>query len=281
MKALTDEELRLNEQAIGVATSVVRDTVEAATRCELVDFMDQGGKALGFGVGMRAGAKAMRGLTRVTNPRLAGDLRQIETGGLPKSFVLAVTASKVYAVEDKRDGGKLVAGKVLESWDRAGFTASRDSTSMGSVMALPDDRELLTIYLPRESAKSRRLQMYNRVTDATGQSEMPQQVAVARDAASQKLVEALVSTSPPLWAGNTYARGMVDENLAKLADARDRGALSEEQFAALKAKMYGKAAPVEQLDPAEQLTKLADLRDRGALSDEEFAAQKAKILGTS
>jgi hypothetical protein len=29
---------------------------------------------------------------------------------------------------------------------------------------------------------------------------------------------------------------------------------------------------------ADELTKLADLKDRGALSDEEFAAQKARLL---
>jgi hypothetical protein len=39
---------------------------------------------------------------------------------------------------------------------------------------------------------------------------------------------------------------------------------------------FGAAAP----DPADQLTKLADLRDRGALSEEEFAAAKKRILGT-
>ena len=33
-------------------------------------------------------------------------------------------------------------------------------------------------------------------------------------------------------------------------------------------------------DPADEIAKLADLRDRGALSDEEFQAQKKKILGT-
>lgn len=33
------------------------------------------------------------------------------------------------------------------------------------------------------------------------------------------------------------------------------------------------------LDVVEQLTKLADLKDRGVLTDEEFAAQKAKLLG--
>ena len=33
-------------------------------------------------------------------------------------------------------------------------------------------------------------------------------------------------------------------------------------------------------DPIEQLTKLAALKDQGILTEEEFAAQKAKILGT-
>jgi Short C-terminal domain len=32
-------------------------------------------------------------------------------------------------------------------------------------------------------------------------------------------------------------------------------------------------------DPIEQLTKLGQLRDSGVLTEEEFAAQKAKILG--
>ena len=36
-----------------------------------------------------------------------------------------------------------------------------------------------------------------------------------------------------------------------------------------------------QADPAQQLSQLADLHDRGVLSDDEFAAQKAKLLGQS
>jgi hypothetical protein len=36
------------------------------------------------------------------------------------------------------------------------------------------------------------------------------------------------------------------------------------------------AAP--EADPIEQLTKLAELKDKGVLTEEEFAAQKAKIL---
>jgi putative oligomerization/nucleic acid binding protein len=38
------------------------------------------------------------------------------------------------------------------------------------------------------------------------------------------------------------------------------------------------AAPAEP-DPMEQLQKLAQLHEQGILTDEEFAAQKAKILG--
>ena len=34
-------------------------------------------------------------------------------------------------------------------------------------------------------------------------------------------------------------------------------------------------------DVADELTKLADLRDRGVLTDAEFAAQKAKLLETN
>lgn len=34
------------------------------------------------------------------------------------------------------------------------------------------------------------------------------------------------------------------------------------------------------VDPIEQLKKLAELKDQGILTEEEFAAQKAKILGS-
>jgi hypothetical protein len=37
------------------------------------------------------------------------------------------------------------------------------------------------------------------------------------------------------------------------------------------------AAPAA--DPVEQLERLGELRDKGVLTDEEFAAQKAKLLG--
>jgi Short C-terminal domain len=40
------------------------------------------------------------------------------------------------------------------------------------------------------------------------------------------------------------------------------------------------AAPPSAADPIEQLKELGELRDKGVLTDEEFAAQKAKILAS-
>ena len=42
----------------------------------------------------------------------------------------------------------------------------------------------------------------------------------------------------------------------------------------------GTAASPPASDTVDQLTKLADLHDRGALTDAEFSAMKAKILGS-
>jgi hypothetical protein len=39
------------------------------------------------------------------------------------------------------------------------------------------------------------------------------------------------------------------------------------------------AAPAGGADPIEQLKQLGELRDKGVLTEEEFAAQKAKLLG--
>ena len=40
------------------------------------------------------------------------------------------------------------------------------------------------------------------------------------------------------------------------------------------------AAPSSAADPIEQLKELGELRDKGVLTEEEFAAQKAKILAS-
>jgi hypothetical protein len=43
---------------------------------------------------------------------------------------------------------------------------------------------------------------------------------------------------------------------------------------------YAAAPEAPPADPIQQLKDLADLRDQGILTEEEFAAQKAKILGS-
>jgi hypothetical protein len=115
-------------------------------------------------------------------PSTSKGLKQMQTGGLPKSFVLAATKDMVYALEDKHDGGKLVAGKVLKTWDREGFSAKklagRGPLASGAV---PEARQMLTIYLPIDS-KNRYMRAANRQMEAYGSPGHPTQLALAQDA---------------------------------------------------------------------------------------------------
>ena len=54
---------------------------------------------------------------------------------------------------------------------------------------------------------------------------------------------------------------------------------NQQQAAAMEQGFEQPAAPAQE-DPFEQIEKLSKLHDSGALTDEEFAAAKAKILGT-
>jgi hypothetical protein len=256
MKALTDDELRMNQQAVTVVTTVLGESVEAATRCEQVT-QDMQLEAAGVGAVNRGFVKGARGLSKVMMPRTMGGMKQMETGGLPKSFVLAVTADKVHAIEDKQDGGQLVAGKVLQSWDRATFTAKRgDAPGMNRISGVPEDRQMLIIYLPLEGGKSKYMRAAAEMTAATGGPGMPHRMAVAKDDASEKVLDAVTANAPAAGANIVIGGQRLDEMMAQAAGA---------QAAA---------------DPTEQLARLADLHERGALTDDEFAAQKAKILAT-
>ncbi len=68
------------------------------------------------------------------------------------------------------------------------------------------------------------------------------------------------------------AQAFVDAVTAAVARAGDR-----DDAAASASAGHASVAPTS---TAEELTKIAALHDRGALTDEEFAAAKAKILGT-
>jgi hypothetical protein len=61
--------------------------------------------------------------------------------------------------------------------------------------------------------------------------------------------------------------------------ASQDAAYTQQQAAAVEEGMEQQAAPPAE-DPFEQIEKLSKLHAEGALTDEEFAAAKAKILGT-
>lgn len=272
MKPLTREDLRMNEQAVGVATRVVKEQVDAAARCEQIT-QDSQLEAAGVGAFNRAFVKAGKGMGRMMMPRTMGGLNQMETGGLPDRFVLAVTAHKVHAIEDKHDGDKLVPGKLLKTFDRATFRA-KPSASHGLAVqgGVPDDRQMLIIYLPIEGGKSRYMQAAARQTAAFGSPGMPHRLALAKDDASDHLVNAL-SANAPAPGANIMVGGQ------SLADMMAQAQAGMAQAGIAPGTVPGQVGAA-QPDPVEQLTKLADLHDRGVLSDEEFAAQKARILGS-
>jgi hypothetical protein len=261
MKDLTREDLQMNEQAVSVATKAVGEPVEAACRCEQAT-QDMMLEAAGVGAVNRGFVKASKGLSRAMMPRTMGGMKQMETGGLPNSFVLAASATKVYAIEDKQDHGKLVPGKILQTWDRDAFQAKRNELQgMNVTSGLPDDRQLLIIYLSLGGNKSRYMQAAQRQMDAYGSPGQPTRFALAKDETSDQLIAAVTANAPAPGA-NIMIGGQ---------------SLADMQAAAAQAAAGATAtAP----DPTAQLSRLADLHDRGVLSDAEFTAQKAKILGS-
>jgi hypothetical protein len=154
MPQLTEADVTLNAQATSVASSVVGEPIEAATRC---------------------------------------DMENVRTGGLPKTFVLAVSATRVYAIEDRLQDGRLVAGKVLRDWDRQGFIAKAPaSAAITATGGVPDDRQVLVLYVPMDGAKTRYMQAAASHVAAAGSPGMPTKVMVARDDAGQKLLGAIL-----------------------------------------------------------------------------------------
>jgi hypothetical protein len=250
MKELSSEELQWNMQAVGVAASALGEPVSAATRCEQVT-TDMAAEAAGVGKVNRGMMKGMKAVSSKMMPSVGNMAKGLETGGLPKSFILAVTDRQIHALEDEHDGGKLTAGKVLKSWDREGFQAKISPDMANAAQGIPADRQLLVLFLPLEGDKNKYLAAASANMAAAGSAGMPQKFAIAKDAASQGVIDAIVTAG---GAANIMINGVsVDQMMAQAA---------------------GNAAA----DPTAQLTRLADLHDRGVLSDDEFTSQKAKIL---
>jgi len=74
----------------------------------------------------------------------------------------------------------------------------------------------------------------------------------------------------------TAVSNRVSRRQASRWGAQDAGGYEQQGYAEPAYEEPPAAAPP---DPIEQLKQLADLHSQGVLTDEEFAAQKAKLLG--
>jgi hypothetical protein len=78
------------------------------------------------------------------------------------------------------------------------------------------------------------------------------------------------------WSAQEEEQAAQDEQAAK-AQAYDQQQYAQQAYAAPPAQPAAPAAPAQQ-DTLTQLQKLGELKAAGVLTEEEFAAQKAKIL---
>jgi cytochrome c-type biogenesis protein CcmH/NrfG len=76
-----------------------------------------------------------------------------------------------------------------------------------------------------------------------------------------------------------------DQKLKKLAELRDDGILTDEEYEQKKSQILQETAPAKKTEPdaatIEKINKLAELRDEGILTDEEYEQKKAKLLEDS
>src|SRR5437016_4556842 len=177
MGSLSDEQV--NQQAATIAASVLNDSVVAATRCHQVT-TDDFAKGAGVGATTRGMARFGKKMGETMMPSVGKMAKGMETGGLPKSFILAVTKTQVAALEEKEKKGELVAGDVVKSWPREGFRASLGHPAMAAATAIPDDHQLITLYLPLDGSSNRYLAAASNIQAAAGSTGQPTNFMIAK-----------------------------------------------------------------------------------------------------
>lgn len=245
---------QVNQEAAGVATEVLSDSVVAACHFERIT-QDQQLMAGGIGAGTRGMAKFGRKVGEVTMPGVGKMAKGLEGSGLPENFILALTSDQIHAIEEKDKKGKLVKGKVLKSWPRDQVRASMGGAQIAAaVSGTPEDRQVITLYLPLDGSKSKYLAAAAQMQAQAGVSGQPTRFQIAKDEVSEAVAKELIGDAPAV--PNVQIGGVPIQQMGQ---------------------MPGQAAGG---DSTAQLEKLAQLHASGALTDEEFAAQKAKIIGT-
>jgi Short C-terminal domain len=253
---------QVNAQAMQIASSVLNDSVVAAAHMEQVT-QDQQLKAAGVGGGSRMAAKFGTKLGGAMMPSVGNMAKGLQGAGLPESFILAVTSDQVVAIEEKEKKGELKPGKVLKSWARDEVRASMGNQVIEAVSGTPGDRQQITLYIPLDGSKSKYLAAAANMQAAAGVQGQPTRFQIAKDEASSALAKELIGDQPAV--PNVQIGGM------------DMGQMAAMQQQAMGGTQPQAAAGG---DSTAQLEKLAQLHASGALTDEEFAAEKAKIIGS-
>ena len=247
---------QVNQEAAGVATEVLNDSVVAACHFEQVT-QDQQMKAAGIGGATRGMAKFGTKLGEGMMPGVGNMAKGLRGAGLPENFILAVTSNQIHALEEKDKKGRLVKGKVLKSWDRDQVSASLGSAQvMAAVSGTPEDRQVITLYLPLDGAKSKYLAAAAQMQAQAGASGQPTRFQIAKDEASDGVAKELIGDAPAM--PNVQIGGVPIQQMGQMPGQPAGGGG----------------------DATAQLERLAQLHATGALTDEEFSAQKAKIIGT-
>ena len=245
---------QVNQEAVSVATEVLNDSVVAACHFEQVT-QDQQLKAAGIGGATRGMAKFGTKLGEGLMPSVGNMAKGLRGAGLPENFILAVTANQVVAIEEKDKKGKLVPGKTLKSWSRDEVSANMNAAQvMGAVSGTPEDRQVITLYLPLDGSKNKYLAAAANMQAQAGATGQPTRFQIAKDEASEAVAKELIGDSPAM--PNIQVGGVPIQQMGQMPGQTAGG------------------------DSTAELEKLAQLHASGALTDEEFAAQKAKIIGS-
>jgi hypothetical protein len=270
IKRLSDRDLQMNQQAAAVAAAVLAQPVEAATRCE-------------------------QRSTKATQIYPSGGevwSRQIPNGsGLPKSFILAVTRTHIFALEDKQHRGRLVPGGVIKVWDREGFRAMRGADAMAAAAGLPDDRQTVTLWLPIDGDSGRVAQAIAQQRAAAGQRipGLPHMFMVGKDAASQRVLQVLGATTPGQITGGPniviggqrleeiIAQGGMPAGAANITIGGQRLQDMIAQAAPPSAAPVAGSAPQPQ-STAQRLQELETLRTTGAITETEYNRKREQII---
>jgi hypothetical protein len=245
---------QVNEQAVSIATEVTKDSVVAACHFEQIT-QGQQLKAAGIGGATRGMAKFGTKLGEGMMPGVGGMAKGLRGAGLPESFILAVTSNQIHAIEEKDKKGNLRPGKVLKSWNRDEVRASMGAQAVAAVSGTPEDRQVITLYLPLDASKNKYLAAAAQAQAQAGVSGQPTQFQIAKDEASDTVAKELIGDAPAM--PNVQIGGVPIQQMGQMPGQPAAGGG----------------------DSTAQLEKLAQLHASGALTDAEFEAQKAKIIG--